>query len=529
MFTFTSAKKVNHKMFLKADPAFVVGVLLFLVLINLVAKIDFYQNDDWVYYRMVYKFKGGDFSLDSLSAPTFYFQGFLSLPFAVLFGFNRLPILTLLVSIGSFYFLSKLLLCCIGLPKWLSIILSLIWFFNPINIYSSLGFMTDNYLLFCIIVSLYLFNKFILNGKRIYFILTNVLLFFALMTKQSALALIISLPFYFLLNKKYRFFLLQLFISTLFILFYFYLFPKTPEMQEKSLQLHHLSNTQYIIQLSKAIFIYISAFYLPFSVLFLVSFYKGKANLLLPIVLSLVFYQLFLKDFRPNLLAWGEFFYLDNALERKGFYPRGISGTKYHFYGIYDLYKYWDLAAKLGSGLVIFSLIIACINYKRIIHLIIFFISYFILMFLAQKVYDRYLPPLFLSYLLIIFYSLKDLLKQNFYVHVYSLTSLVLLILLIFYAYQLSMDFVLTNKYVWNKSLEIVRGNNIPPNFIKGTNAWILNYPNYERNYIYEFSFDNPSVNSRYKNNYELVEKKKIEFFASIWINPYVYLYKKKI
>lgn len=517
------------------DAPLLIGVLLFLMFVNLVAKIDFYQNDDWVYYKMVHQFRAGDFSLDDLSAPTFYFQGFLSLFFGLIFGFNHIPVLTLLVSVGSFYFLSKLLINWAKLPNWFSILVSLIWFLNPINVYSSLGFMTDNYLLFCLLSSLYFFHKFSLNNRRLCLLIANAFLFFGLMTKQAALTLIIAAPFYFLPNKKLKLFLTQLIISTLFALFYFYIFPKTPEMQEKSLQFHHLINTQYISQLSKAIFIYISAFYLPFSALFVFGFILRRgakktnfAFLFLALVASLLFYQLFLRDFKPNLLAWGEFFYLDNVLERKGFYPRGISGTKYHFYGIYDLYKYWDLWAKLGVGFVVLSLVMAFVNYKNNLHLTIFFASYFLLMILVEKVYDRYLPPLFLAYILMLFQRVKGYLQSKFFLYSYALTSLGIVFFLIFYSYQFAMDFVLTNKYVWNKSLDLVKNENVSPHMIKGTNAWKLNYPNYERNYIYEFSFDNPEVNHRYKIDYELLEKKKIDFFASIWIDPYVYLYKKK-
>ena len=114
-------------------------------------------------------------------------------------------------------------------------------------------------------------------------------------------------------------------------------------MYEKPLEFSHLLDTKYAYSLIYACLIYLCAFLAPL-VLNLVPLSKLKSSwkflitYLLGIGVVSVLLGLF---FYPNTLAWAEFPYLDNVLERKGFFPRGISGTKYHFYGIHDLYKYW--------------------------------------------------------------------------------------------------------------------------------------------------------------------------------------------
>src|SRR3989339_2111301 len=77
----------------------VTALVLFFLLLPLSLKIDFMQNDDWVYYGMVESFMKLDFRLDPLSAPTFYTQGVLGTLFAWLFGLESLPVLTLFISV----------------------------------------------------------------------------------------------------------------------------------------------------------------------------------------------------------------------------------------------------------------------------------------------------------------------------------------------------------------------------------------------------------------------------------------------
>ena len=511
----------------------IASVVLFLVCLPLVLQITFPQNDDWVYYRMVKSFMDGNLMLDPISAPTFYFQGLLGAVFAFVFGLTRLPVLTLAVSVLNFYLVYKILTTTTRLGSRWSMLLSLIWFFNPLNIYSMLGFMTENYLLVCILSSLYFFSRYIAESKSSHYVLFNIFLLLGLLTKQSALALAVAYPMYFLVNKKWRLFGMQAFIAGTLLAFYFLLFPKTAEMYEKPLQFHHLLDIDYLKQLTRAMIIYISAFCFP-VLLFLCrgkDFFTKRKNLIQAITfigLSVALYFFVFKNFKPNRLGWQEFYYLDNTLERAGFYPRGVMGTKFYFKGNYDLYKYWDLVAKFFAGFVIISLALSIKKLKSQAHLLAFFGVYLVLMLLAEKVYDRYLPPLFLSFLLIISTYFNPLALPKKVRLIFAGFFLSFLGFLMFYTYQFSMDFVLINKYIWNRSQQLVDQEKIGPKLVKGTNAWKLSDYNVERNYLYDFTFDDVSVNKKYGEQYDLIERYRVDFPGSIWVDPYIYLFKKR-
>ena len=52
-----------------------VSIVLFFVLLPLSLQIDFFQNDDWVYYLNVDWFMNGNFSLHHYIGPTFFYRG----------------------------------------------------------------------------------------------------------------------------------------------------------------------------------------------------------------------------------------------------------------------------------------------------------------------------------------------------------------------------------------------------------------------------------------------------------------------
>ncbi len=513
----------------------IIALAIFILCLPLVIQINFYQNDDWVYYRMVESFIGGNFKLDPISAPTFYFQGILGLLFALVFGTSRLPVLTLAISIINFVLFYLLIEKAFKVSNRLALLMSLLWFASPLNIYSSLGFMTENYLLFCLLASLYFFSRYLVTDRYSNFVVSNILLLLGLLTKQSALALALAYPFYFLASKRRKDLIVQFFISSCIAIFYFVFFPKTAEMYEKPLQFHHLLDMNYLKQLSKALLIYISAFCMPFTVSGLLhvlgketSLKKLFVKIIGMILASFCFYLLFLRDFKPNLLAWQEFPYLDNTLERRGFYPRGVMGTKYHFAGIYDLYKYWDMLAKLMALPVIILILVRFLNYSKNTHHLIFFSAYSVLMLLAEKVYDRYLPPLFLAYILLCSEFYKGIEVRKVTHRLVYLLFVTFLAFNIFYSYQFGLDFVLVNRYIWTESQNLVETEKISPKLIKGTNAWKLSDYNSERNYLYDFTFDDVRVNKKYAEQYDLIKKHRVDFPGSIWVNPYVYLYKKR-
>ncbi|MEO5355170.1 MAG: hypothetical protein H7835_18435 [Magnetococcus sp. XQGC-1] len=151
----------------------------------------------------------------------------------------------------------------------------------------------------------------------------------------------------------------------------------------------------------------------------------------------------------------------------------------------------------------------------------IFIILYFGIMLLTETFYDRYLLVLIPFIILFIAKSLKHCLIEY-------IILVPFILFLGFYSYQLTMDFILVNSYIWNKSNALVIQDYIEHKSIQGTNAWKLNYRNIERNYTYDFSYDSQTVNPKYKVEYDLIEVKEIKYPLNIFIEPKIYLYKKK-
>src|SRR3989344_1075884 len=142
------------------DKWLLICALIFLLILPLSLKIDFYQNDDWVYYKNVEYFLNGDFRLDPYLGPTFYVQGLMGMLFSKLFGLGRLPILTLIVSVVNLFILGVILLKFFKKKLFDTLLLSFLYFFNPVQVYSMWGFMTDNYFMLCFFTAMYFFLEY---------------------------------------------------------------------------------------------------------------------------------------------------------------------------------------------------------------------------------------------------------------------------------------------------------------------------------------------------------------------------------
>lgn len=493
-----------------------VSLFLFLLLLPLSIKIDFMQNDDWVYYGMVENFMKLDFTLDPVSAPTFYTQGILGTLFAWIFGLESLPVLTLIISVLCFFVLYVILLRHFNLGQFESALVSLLMFFNPLFIYSVWGFMTENYFLFFMLLSLLFYLETVKTGGRKNTLLHILFIFFALNIRQVALVLPLSGLIYSMFRRDKKHTLLNLGVLVGLGLYYVLIFPATAEMTEKSLQFHHLKDTPYVYSLIYGSFVLMAALLLPLLAPLFKE--KNKFKWALFLGLAVVAFILLNRYFQPTKVSWGEFPYFENTLERKGFYPRGVLGTKYYFKYMFDLYRYWDSVAKIVlSAFVAYALLM----FKKINGLWgVFVVIYMGVMAVTETYYDRYLVILIPVLIFLI-------LGINGFKLIHRILVIPFLTFLIFYNYQLSMDFILVNTYIWNKSEELVVTYDKEPRRIQGTNAWKLKYLNERRNYVFDFTYDSPEINKTYRDLYVTEEVKKIEFPGSLWVRPYIYLYQK--
>ncbi|MFZ2663815.1 MAG: hypothetical protein WAX66_00400 [Patescibacteria group bacterium] len=504
-------------------------LLLFVIFIPLISKVTFMQNDDWNRTTSIIRFLKGDFSLIQKTATTFYTQGILGYLFSLVFGWEKLPFLTLVFSVFNFYLLAKILLDYFNLSKVKSCILSLLLFFTPLHMYSVIGFMTENYTLFFILLSIYFFLSYEKNLKLKNLILFNVGGIFAFFSKQNGIIIqVASIP-YFIFKKRYK----EALIQTLFILstfsYYYFLFPRTNEMRDKDFLFTNILNTQYSYSLVYGIMLVVSSFILPILINFVLSSYleiKKNIKLIAVLLISSALCFIFLnKWFTPGKISWEEYPYFENTFERTGFFPRSISGTKYQFKYNYDLYRYWDLASK-----ILLSLTIPCLFLykKRLVNVYsISILGYIVLMIFVKTFFDRYLLPLIPLFILFFFYIRPpDLNVSRKLSRMFSLTTFLFVAFTAFLSIQMSIDFVLTNNYVWEKSESLVN-NGISPEHIKATMAWEKVY-GVSSKPEYLFSFDDFNKNPELYSTHTLVEDKIFTYPGNIFIDSVVYLYKAK-
>lgn len=493
-------------------------LLIFLTLLPLYSKINFFQNDDWNRNTTLERFMTYDFSLLDVTATTFYSQGFMGFFWSQIFGTKKIPILTLLITILNSYILFKILLKASNLKSVTCFLISLILLFNPLNAYSSIGFMTENYLMFYFLLGLYFVVSYFKNHKIKDLLLFNVFSFLAFYAKQNAIILQVSLTLYFLFKKRFKEFIYQFALTLVTVASYFIFFPRTSEMREKDTQFMNLFNFDYNFSLLYGILIYLSFFVLPiiFSVLFQKIIEKNYFQLISVSVLSLVIFLLLNINFKPGLVSWEEFPYFENTFERTGFLPRTINGTKYHFKYNYDLYFYIDVLSKIGVSFLLSYLLL---NFKKInLFYSITFFSGLGILFLVSEFYDRYILLLLPTTILIISQFLKD----NFLTKMFLICYI---IFLSFFSYFLTKDFILTHSYIWEKSEDLV-SKGVSKSSIYSSGAWRRMNNNSASEYL--FSYDSFTKNPGLKENYNLVEIKQIDFFGNLFIEPKIYFYHQK-
>ena len=500
----------------------IISLILFGIMVPLSLSINFFQNDDWVYYKNVESFLRGDFTIDPYTGPTFYVQGLLGAGVAALSSIEHLPVLTLAFGVLNFFILTHILVRFFKRSVHCSVLISLIYFFNPINLYLLWGFMSGNYFLFFFLASLYLF--FLYEESRDYKLLVGIfaLTFAGLLVRQVALVIPISMAAYYLYKKEYKLFAINL---SWFGILFFYLnniFPVTRAMKRASLQYQHFLDTDYTYTLIYSILLMLTAYLLPLVLYYCWNKFLNsrKAVRVGVLVMTAVLFFVLNDSFEPEKISWGEFPYFENTVERTGFYPRGLDGTKYQFRGNFDLYKYWDLSSKIVLALFLATLVVNLRSYKSYVNIFSFSAGVYILvMVMTETFYDRYL--LLLIPTAILFLS-KEMPERRWF----KIALAAFLTFLVVLGYQFSMDFILSNRYVWATSIEVAGARLEDRKYVQGTNAWKLNYRNQERNYRFNFSYDSPEVNEGYECCYTLREVIEVKFPFSLFIEPNIYVYK---
>ncbi len=505
----------------------ILSFLLFLTLLPLALKVDFLQNDDWYYYKQVARVKNFDFSLDKYVAPTLYLQSIIGALFSTIFSSKMLPVLTLIFSVLNFYLLSLILKRNYLKSTLLSALISLLFFVNPLHGYSIWGFMTENYFLFFVLLGVHTFLE--SERKDLSQLKANLIFLLSFFVRQLGMVFYPASTLYFLVKTKYKKALTQFlwFLSVYF--FYQYIFPKTYIMKIKTLEFNHLINFDYSFAVIYGSLLYAVAIAFPLVLYLILKFiYKNRSKyvkLTTFFLVALIIFVSFNNFFQPEKVSRGEFPYFENTFQRTGFYPSDLHGTKYQFMGIFDFYYYLDLFSKfLLAGF--FSVLVFNFKYlfrKRTVFFLFFICVYLMVEVLAYEFLDRYLTPFILIFFLFIV-SLLEHLESNKKVLLSLLVPYLLVFTFLFYSF--TMDFILTESYVWKKSNELV-AKGVSANRILSTSAW--NEKNERlRDVKYLFSYDTFEVNSELRQNYELYDSYIPNYPLNIHISPGLYLYEIK-
>lgn len=498
----------------------IICLILFLILVPITKSINFIQNDEWVYYQNLENFLKYDFRLLDKTAPSFYSVGFLATAWSIFFGRDTVPILTMLISILCFYLLVKIIELKFNFSKFTNILISLILFTNFLFNYSSIGFMTENYLVFFLLLSVLFFEKYEKFDSKKFLHISNIFSILAFFVKQSGIVFLVATFFYYVLRKQYRNSLIQLSYICTTLLFYFFFFPKTSEMTLKTFSTVNFVDKYYITSLVLGILIYLAFFTLPLIFTTLQQFfsdnYKNVKIVLLFLILSLATFFILNKFFKPAYLEFGEFPYFKNIFERTGYFPKNITGKKYQFMFNYDYYLFADFISKLSSIAFVAFLLISLKKIINVYSISIF--GFIVLMFFAPPFYDRYL--VYALPLLIIF--ICEFIKES---HLFKALLGFFILYQGFLSYVFFYDYILTHIYIWNRSVELSK--TINPNLIKATHSWGSLSGKSSTPIIYLFSFDSFQKNPNLTNEFKLVESKIIDFPGNIFIEPYIYLYKR--
>lgn len=565
----------------------IVLLLLYMIYIPLISRINFMQNDDWYYYEQVQQFLKGNFTLNNQLAPTFYIQGILGVLVASTLGMGAIPTLTYIIGLLNCVVMCFILRKVLKTPWFFALLYILLLFVNPLFQYALVGFMTEQYMLFFSLCAIYFLVTFEKSNKIHHLYLFLGFCIIAFFVKQVSLALLLSAVIFYLIKKlegmpdkamltKFKItywfnnpwknpFLLTTLAFTSLLVFYYGFFPKSTEMQEKSLQLHHLLQVEYSTTIVIGTLLYLVAFTIPLIIDLIINWYSitiyqrdnGRYYTIAITILGALIFYIITIIFKPLAISWGEFPYFENTWERTGFLVRDINGTPYQFKGIFDLYYYWELTAKILLAIFIpivfltkhtgvvsyFARIVRkkwlissslhtrfCASKLVTNYYAIFTSIYILLMVITHTFYDRYLIILIPIGILGLAQAKQNIeanSKMYQLRHLHDIIFMIITLVFItgtgFYSYQLNSNFILRENLIWTKAIELTT----EQKHVYATSAWNEKYKITKETAHYLISYDSPQINPELTESHTLIDTIDIIYPANIYINPIIYIYEK--
>jgi len=486
------------------------------------------QNDDWVYYKTIESFLKGNPYIDPYISATFYGQAYLGTAFAKVFGVSKLPILTLLVSVGAFYIFAETVRKFFVKNSFIAILISCFFLFNPFFAYSIWGFMTENYFLVFFIASLYFIERF--NNKEsevvsFVFALFSILLSYSV--RQFGIVTLATFVLWLCLKGKFWYMVFGAVIFSLVITFHFNLLPERWGYFENEFAFNNIANVRLVFTKIFAYAIYITAFLFPLLGISFIKFINIKKwYFWVCLFLSIVFVILCLKFFYPKVLFKPNFYFFENAVTRQGLFSSLYGYNRYSFILSDSFYDFWEVVSKifivpLGALAVFFGVK----SVKSPNFYLMNIVAFIFLLLVSPYMYDRYLLQLFP---LAVLFLLSTITGKTLGKKALVATS-VFLIFLFLYIYNYSLDFVLINNYIWNKSLELTKNGTKPSN-IYATRGWKKYYgeSKYDPDFVYGYTNNDRFERINAKEDYILYDSYRLEFPLNFYKDPTVNLYKHK-
>lgn len=501
------------------------SILLFSIIFPLSNSISFYQNDDWVYYRVIKQFLTGNYDMPGYIEALFYTQGFLGTIFAKFFGVEKLPVLTLLTACISFFMLAIILNKFYLKNVFNSILVSLIMFVSPLFIYSTLGFMSEMYFILFLLLAFYFLESYQATTKKIDLVFFNISVIIGFFVRQLAIFSIVASVIVFIKNKKYKEALIQASVGILLFLAYTYIVPKTGTMKKHGvLYFENLYDYSFVITT-----IYIGLAYSTFFVLpYLSSLIRGSLGNKPSIIKisSFVFLTicLYLTTFfmvNPEHSDEPTMFYLKNTVNKEGFFYGRSLGQKYSILHSTEIYNYIELATKVSVAIFLASLIFL---YKELINFYFVFAVIYIgfMLVLGGGLYDRYFLPLIP--VTILFISSID----N-KIHLISKSLIITFLFLVsFYSYNFAMDFVVLNNKMWEIGNKLYLEQNVAKDLVSAGNGWNRTYLSKTLRYKYVFFFGPRSEDKELSCCFKLKETIEVFYPFNFFKDPKIYLYKRE-
>lgn len=507
------------------SPDFIFAILasiVFVVVYPLSSKIHFYQNDDWVYYEGVQKFLNGNFDIKGYIEATFYTQGLLGASFAYFFGLSKLPILTLLFSVANFYLLALISYKFYTKKYLISFLLAAMLFVNPLHSYATLGFMTDVYSIFFMLLTFYFAELYLQKGNKSSFVLSNLSMLAGFFVRQLSIITSVALAIQFALLKRKKDAITQAIIIIFALIYYFFIHPKTYNMvANQEFNYLNLLNLQKTFSITFIGLLYATMFSIPLVLFLLAKVTEGKKlKLLFVLLLSGLFVILINMFFVPVNSRRIAPLYLTNTVETNGFFYGSTLGNKYKIQNEKIIFKYFAQVAQISLCIILGSLII--IRKRTINQYTVYMVLYLGVMAIMLTVYDRYYLPLVPVAILAVLHINP---RINRY---FALLIFALILPVSFLTYNFSMEFVLLNNKLWAGANELVNKGLAARDQISAGYAWRRTYDNATLRYKYVYYFEPRENNPDLKCCFSQLKIEDISFPYSIFDNAKIYLLKRK-